>query len=602
MKAQIKVITARFRLPTSLLARWSSHLLLGALAISVWGCAGTPRGQDDGGMSIDFARVPEVTTQAPKGVVAAAHPLAVAAGTKVLRANGTAMDAAVAVAATLGLVEPQSSGLGGGGFLLYYDAQNGKLSAYDGREVAPAKARADQFLMANGQPMPFRSAARSGRAIGVPGLVAMLAKAHARHGALDWSLLFEDSIRLAENGFLITPRLEALIKRAPELADHPTSKAYFFDKNGQPKTAGTRLINTEYADTLYALKAMGPPAFYRGRVAEDIVAASLKAKLGSVMSETDLAQYKAHQRRPVCEPYRQWILCVPPPPSGGIFLLELMGILEHTDIDTRGPQDPQAWVLFAEASRLMNADRNAYHADPAFADVPQDILLSNRFLKKRARAIGPRAAETVPPAMIKTRTTPPKDKDTGTTHFVIVDRYGNVASLTASVEYLFGSTVMAAGMMLNNQLTDFSFVPDQDGVPVPNRLEPGKRPRSSMSPVVVFDRRGNFVSALGSPGGSAIPIYVAKALVAHLDWGLDLKTAFDLHNVIGRGDTVAIETDTMRRDVFEGLKRYGFDLKAVTFEESGLHGITARDGSLVGAADKRREGTVGYVTAAPSGR
>ena len=528
--------------------------------------------------------------------VAAANPIAVDAGLAVLRAGGSAVDAAVAVQAALGLVEPQSSGLGGGAFLVYYDAETGKVTAYDGRETAPAGATPDMFLDAEGKPLPFAQAVTSGRSTGAPGAIAMLGAAHERHGRLPWSSLFDTVVRTADDGFVVPHRLARFANSKFPQATLPDAKTLFSRPDGTPVHAGDLLKNPAYADTLRTIAARGPRALLEGPIAGQIADRTHADPLPGTMTVQDLAAYRPRSVEPVCGPYRIYIVCVPPPPSSGVSLLQLLAILDRTDIATRGPADPQAWFLFAEASRLMYADRDRYVADPAFVAVPVAGLLDPSYVASRAALIGDRATQVPvaagqPPGMTAHRGADATVEVAGTSHFVVADAWGGVVSMTTSVESLFGSGRAVGGFFLNNQMTDFSFVAVEEGRPVANSVAPGKRPRSSMSPVVVLDREGRLVAALGSPGGTAILAYNAKALVGLLAWGLPLQQAIELPNLIARGADFYGEVSKFPPAVLDALAARGVTIKSGRGEESGLHGVVVREGGrLQGAADPRREG------------
>jgi len=540
---------------------------------------------------------PATVIAARSAGVAAAHPIAVEAGLDILRAGGSAVDAAVAVQAALGLVEPQSSGLGGGAFLLHYDAQTKRITAYDGRETAPAGARADMFLDAQGQPLPFAEAVTSGRSTGVPGAMAMLGVAHRQHGQLPWRDLFDDVAQVADEGFAVPQRLARFANSKFPQATLPDARALFGTPDGGTVQAGDTLRNPAYAATLRTLASQGPRALLESPTADAIVARTQAEPRPGTLAIADLAAYRPRVGEPLCRAYRIYVVCVPPPPSSGVSLLQMLAILEHTDIAKRGPSDPQAWFLFAEASRLMYADRDRYVADPAFVAVPVSGLLDPGYVASRAGLIGERAGE--PPVAGQ----PPTSiaavdfgedatvEATGTSHFVVVDAGGDVVSMTTSVESLFGSGRAVGGFFLNNQLTDFSFRAIDDGRPVANAIAPGKRPRSSMSPVLVIDRNGRLVAALGSPGGSAILDYNAKTLVALLAWELPLQQAIELPNLFARGKDFFGEVNKFPPDVLAGLAARGIEVRAGRGEESGLHGIfIGKDGGITGAADPRREG------------
>jgi gamma-glutamyltranspeptidase/glutathione hydrolase len=532
-------------------------------------------------------------------MVAAANPLAAQAGLKVLREGGSAIDAAVAIQAVLGLVEPQSSGLGGGAFLVYYDAKTKKVTAYDGRETAPAGATPQMFLKADGRPMSHLEGILSGSSTGVPGAVAMLALAQRQHGLKPWPGLFASAEALAADGFVVSPRLSGMINGNFAQSHTPDVTAYFTKPDGTRYKAGDVLKNPAYDVMLHRLAAEGPSALYAGQVPIDISAKVRGAAIPGTLTPADFAAYHPKVSDALCRPYRAYIVCVPQNPSGGSALLEGLGLLERTDIDKRGPADPQAWFEFAQASRLMYADRDVYVGDPAFVTVPTEGLLAPDYLDARARLIGTVAGPAPTPG--QPRGAPARGADHtaepgGTSHFVVVDARGDVVSITTTVESVFGSGRMADGFILNNQLTDFSFSPrDASGAPAANAVAPGKRPRSSMAPAIVLDRDGRFVAALGSPGGPAILAYNLKALVGLLDWKLSMQDSLALPNLIALGNYFVGETGKFPPGVVEGLAAKGVKIQAVFGEDSGLHGVVMRKGGLEGGADPRREGVaVGY--------
>ncbi|HXZ60943.1 MAG TPA: gamma-glutamyltransferase [Steroidobacteraceae bacterium] len=536
----------------------------------------------------------------PKGQawVAAANPLAVDAGLEILAKGGSAVDAAVAVQTMLGLVEPQSSGIAGGAFLMYYDARTREVSALDGREKAPAAAPANMFLDEHGKPLPFLEAVRSGRSTGVPGAIAMLYAAHAKFGSLRWKELFQPAIRAASQGFRVPERLASFLGEGSPFPPTSEIRALFSRPSGEPLEADDVFRNPEYAKTLERIAHDGPRAFYGGTLGRALVDATHQEPLPGTMTLQDLSSYRPEWDPPLCRPFRHYSVCAPPPPAGGVSLLELLGTLERTDIASRGPNDPQAWFLFAQASRLAYADRDRYVADPHFVPVPVERLLDPAYLRLRAQLIGEHAG----PAPLPGEIAVPRGRDAttespGTSHFVVVDADGNVVSMTTTIESVFGSGRTLAGFVLNNQLTDFSFTPtDEAGHPVANAVHGGKRPRSSMAPVIVLDHDGNFVAALGSPGGSAITEYNAKALVALLAWRLPLKQAIELPNLIARGDSFIGELAKFTPEVLAGLRERGMVLKAGRAENSGLHGIVRLpDGTYEGAADSRREGVASML-------
>lgn len=543
------------------------------------------------------------TTQGARHFVVAANPLAVDAGLAVLRRGGSAVDAAVAVQAMLSLVEPQSSGMGGGAFMTFYDGTTGKVIVYDGRETAPAGATPEMFLDAEGKPLPYGQAVLSGRATGVPGAVKMLAMAHAEHGALQWGSLFGDAERTAREGFVISPRLgRFLAGRFPQI-NAPDARAYFAAADGSIKQAGDRLVNPAYAAFLQRLAAQGPDALYTGETARRIVEKTQAGPLGGTMTLADLAAYQPIKREALCGPYRVYLVCVPPPPSSGVGFLQLLMLLERTDIAARGPDDPQAWFLFAQASRLMYADRDRYVGDPAFVSVPIAGLLDPAYVDSRAKLIGtsagpPPVAGAPPGATLAAadNTLEPG----GTSHFIVGDARGNVVSMTTTVESIFGTGRMVDGFFLNNQLTDFAFMPrDAQGRLAANAVAPGKRPRSSMIPLVMVDRDGRFAGALGSAGGNAILAYVGRALVGAVDWKLSMQEALALPNLVARGGSFGGEVDRFSPAVLEGLKARGIVLRPGQGEDSGVHGVMIRDGLFDGGYDPRREGR---AVAEPAGR
>jgi gamma-glutamyltranspeptidase / glutathione hydrolase len=526
--------------------------------------------------------------------IGAANPRAVEAGLDILKAGGSAVDAAVAVQAMLGLVEPQSSGLGGGGFLMHYEAATGRITMLDGREVAPAMATSTMFLDGDGRPLPFGDAVVSGRATGVPGVMPMLGVAHARFGKLRWNRLFRSAIAAADSGFAVPRRLGEYANGHSIQAAQPDVRALFSRPDGTPVQEGDVLENRAYADTLRQLASQGPRALHQGAIARAIVARTRMEPGPGAMTMADLAGYEPIGRKPLCRPFRNYVVCVPPPPSSGASLLEMLAILEHTDIARRGPDDPQAWYLFAEASRIMYADRDQYIADPAFVDVPVEGLLDPGYVASRAKLIGDRAGPA-PAAGHPHGSVAGADatrESAGTSHFVVVDAKGNVVSMTTTVESVFGSGRAVGGFVLNNEMTDFSFVADVDGRAVANAVAGGKRPRSSMVPVIVLDRQGRFHAALGSPGGSAIVAYVAKTLVALLAWDQPLQHAIDLPNIYARGDVVSGEVTKLSLSIVEGLAARGIDGWSGEGGDSGVHGVVLRGpGKLEGGADPRRDGT-----------
>ena len=537
-----------------------------------------------------------VETRTAQPFVIAANPLAAEAGLNVLQRGGSAVDAAVAVQAMLSLVEPQSSGVGGGAFMTFYDGRTRKISVYDGREVAPAQAVSTMFLDSSGKPLPFDTAVVSGRATGVPGAVKMLSMAHGEHGKLAWSSLFGDAERTAAEGFIVSPRLERMIHANYAENRQPDVIAYFSRPDGTLMNAGDRLVNKPYAEFLRRLATQGSDALYTGSTAARIIARTHQAPLAGSMTMADLAAYRPIKREPVCGPFRAYLLCAPPPPASGVGLIELMMILDRTDIASRSASDPQAWFLFAEASRLMYADRDRYVGDPAFVSVPVAGLIDPAYVDSRAKLIGTSAGPPPAAGVPAGATVAAKDntfEPTGTSHFIVGDADGNVVSMTTTVESIFGTGRMVDGFFLNNQLTDFSFSPkDEQGRPVANAVAPRKRPRSSMTPAILLTRDGQFAGAIGSAGGNAILAYVAKSLVASVDWNMPMQDALAAPNLVARGPNFQGEVTKFSPEVLAGLRQRGIDLKPGQGEDSGVHAVLIRDGRIDGGFDPRREGVV----------
>ena len=486
--------------------------------------------------------------------------------------------------------------MGGGGFLNYFDAATGRIVIYDGRETAPAQASPTMFLDAAGKPLAFGAAVVSGRATGVPGAVAALALAHKEHGRLAWDGLFGAAIATANEGFIVSPRLGRFLAASfPQLAV-PDAAAYFARPDGSRLRTGDRLNNPAYAEFLQRLSRNGTDALYRGSTAAKIVARTRAAPLGGTMTMADLAAYRPVKREALCRAYRAFRVCAPPPPSSGVGMLELLGLLERTDIATRGANDPQAWFLFAEASRLMYADRDAYVGDADFVTVPVAGLLDPAYLDARVALIGGRAAASVAAGRPTGAPQPAADRTrepAGTSHFVIRDARGNVVSMTTTVESIFGTGRMVDGFFLNNQLTDFSFDPfTKDGAPAANAVAPRKRPRSSMVPLILLDREGRFAGAIGSAGGNAILAYVAKSLVAAIDWNQPMQDALAQPNLVARGTAFNGEGDKFDPAVVAGLAERGIVIRPGQGEDSGVHGVLIRDGRIDGGYDPRREGVV----------
>jgi len=569
-------------------------LVASALAWSAWAQRAEPAPEAATGRSA------KALGTARSHMVAAANPYAAEAGREILRNGGSAIDAAIATQLVLGLVEPQSSGLGGGAFILHYEAATAALVSYDGREAAPAAAMPDRFLR-DGRPMPFDGAVHSGLSVGVPGLVRLMEDAHRRHGRLPWPDLFEPAIRLARQGFAVSSRLHLLLRWMGAPRFGPGARNYFFDASGAPPAIGSTLRNPEYADTLERVAREGAAGFYSGPVADAIVAA-VRAAPGAPgdLDQSDLSSYAIHERAPLCTTYRTVRVCgMAPPSSGGLVVAQTLAVLERYDIG-RAPTDAmnvQAMHLVAEAEKLAYADRDRYVADPDFVPVPTRGLVDAAYLAARSALVAAdqvmaRPEPGVPPGLAKHGFGADAAREsTGTTHLSVIDRDGNVVAMTSTIEAAFGSRLWAAGFLLNNQLTDFSFHPvAPDGRQVANRVEGGKRPRSSMAPTIVFDREGRVLAALGSPGGARIPLYVVKTLVALLDWRLDAAAAAALENFGSRGGSLEIELGW--RTIWHALRLAALGHTIETdFLTSGTHVIVRRpDGMIEGGADPRREG------------
>jgi len=508
-------------------------------------------------------------------VVAAAHPLAVDAGYAVLERGGSALDAAIAVQLVLGLVEPESSGIGGGAFLLYWSESEKHLRSYDGRETAPAAARADRFLRQDKTPMGFAEAVVGGRSVGVPGVLRMLELAHARHGRLPWSELFQPAIAAAEGGFALSPRLQAQLDRDTFLPRDEGARSIFYE-GGKAKAVGASIVNRQYAETLRTIATKGVDAFYRGEIARDIVRAVRSHAKPGDLTEADLEGYRALEREPLCGPYREWRVCsMAPPSAGGVAVLQILGILERTNFARAPPLSVDAVHLFSEAGRLAYADRAKYLGDPDFVSVPTGKLLEKEYLNRRAKLIGERSMRTAFPG---------DTEAVGTSHISIVDAQGNVASMTTTIEATFGSRIMVRGFLLNNELTDFDFVPGSA-----NEVAPGKRPRSSMAPTIVFDPQGAVRLAVGSPGGPNIINYVAKALVAMLDWRFDAQAAAAAPNFGSRNGPTLLESGSFYDAMKGPLEARGHTVEANPLT-SGVHAVERVPGGWRGGADPRREG------------
>ncbi len=546
--------------------------------------------------------MPAGPVRAERYMVVAAHPLATKAGFEILQAGGSAVDAAIATKIVLGLVEPQSSGIGGGGFMLHYGAGKGEITAYDGRETAPAAATPGMFLDSDGQPRPRRDVAIGGLPVGVPGLLRMLEMAHQEHGRLPWARLFEPAIRIAEKGFSISPWLHKLTQEGKLGDSYPGGggpvAAYFLDENGNAKPVGSLLTNKAMARTLKAIAKAGADAFYEGPIAEAVVATVRNAPRNpALMTLEDLRTYKAVKRNPVCLPYRTWTVCgMPPPTSGGVSTLQILGILQSFDLGDLAPDSAEAAHLIAEAGRLAFADRNTYLADPDFVPAPVQGLLDPGYLKLRAGEISTRRSmgQAFPgmPGVGGVFRWSPASQDEGhsTSHLSIIDGQGNAVSMTTSVNQRFGSQLMTRGFLLNNVLINFDFVPERDGGPVANQAAPRKRPRSSMAPTLVLDdSKSRVTMVVGTPGGPRIIGFVAQALIAALDWKMDPQAIAAMGHVLNRNGFTELEEKTPAADLAQALTKLGHKVKIGPLT-SGLHIIIRRNGVLLGGADPRREG------------
>lgn len=600
-------------------SKWRKVLWSLPLAASLCGCTMAPSAPVDTALpaapeASSGYRAGLQTQWADRHMAAAANPLAAEAGRQMLREGGAAIDAAVAMQAMLTLVEPQATGIGGGAFILYADGQ--KTQAFDGRETAPEGVTEDLFMRPNGQPMAFDDARIGGRSVGTPGALRVLELAHRQHGKLPWARLFQPAIDMAERGFSISPRLHKQIAADTFMGRSPEMSAYFLLPDGRPKPIGTVLKNPQLADTLRTIAREGADALYRGPIAADIVRRVNSGRNAGTLSLADLQNYRAKERAPVCSGYRRWTVCgMPPPSSGGVAIAQILGTLEA--LEARNPRYtlsalkpvpaatparrvPQADAVHAisEAQRLAYADRGLYLADTDFVPVDVAGLIDPAYLKQRAALIGDRSMGKAPPGTppgttmaFAPDTSPPR---ISTSQIVAVDDAGGALSMTTTIESAFGSHLMVRGFLLNNELTDFSFLPSESGKPVANRVQPGKRPRSSMAPTLVFDRAsGALVAAVGSPGGSQIIGYVAKTLIGLLDWDMDVQAAIDLPNFGSRNGPTELEQGLVTPALVQALKDRGH---AVTEMEmtSGTQAIVRRTVSgrpaWAGAADPRREG------------
>ena len=584
-----------------------SPLILSLLATLLVGCSGVPVSKQPVPIEPEGSSgyIEKSGWVAQRFMVAAANPLAVEAGYQMLKAGGSALDAAIATQMVLGLVEPQSSGIGGGAFMLHFDGAN--LQAFDGRETAPASADEKLFQTADGKTMPFHEAVVGGRSVGVPGVLRMLELAHKQYGKLPWHVLFEPAIKLARDGFAVSPRLAILLEAETYLKTDPVAAAYFYDGKGKPRPVGYLLTNPALADTLQKIAAEGADAFYKGTIAQDIARKVTQHPTNpGRLTVQDIAAYQAKTRTAICSDYRSWTVCgMPPPSSGGIAIAQILGILETKNMRALAPIDgvlnADAVHLFSEAGRLAYADRNRYIADPDFVPLPKDgvrALLDKKYLAQRAALISDKSMGRANAGMPFTQQlawgTDVSPELPSTSHISIVDGNGNALAMTTTIENGFGSRQMVDGFLLNNELTDFSGEAlDADG-PIANRVQAGKRPRSSMSPTLVFEKDNKkLVLSLGSPGGSAIINYVSKTLIGMMDWGLNVQQAIDLPNIGSRNGPTELEQGRVSDSLITQLKAKGHEVEVME-QTSGLHGIMRLSvhGEEVwfGGADPRREG------------
>ena len=536
------------------------------------------------------------------GVTSSADPRVTEAGMEMLRQGGSAADAAMAMMLALTVVEPQSSGIGGGGFLLYQDGAKGILTTINGRETAPAAATSDRFVGLDGKPLGFLAAFQGGHSVGVPGNIQLMAQTHRKWGKLPWATVFKPAIRLSDKGFVVNKTLESRLQGIQRLWPNFDEARAIYWRNGKPVQAGMKLKNPKLAATLKLLAKKGPDAFYTGTVANQIVNAVTTSKLSpGDMTMTDLAQYRAKEQRAVCAPYRVYVVCgMAPPSSGATTVLQILGTLQRFDLKAAGKDSPKSWHLIGQAMQLAYADREKYLADDAFVDVPVAGLLNPEYINERSALINPEKARSDYPAGkppgAQPRTAAISSEVAGTTHFTAVDRSGNVANMTSTIEGPFGSQLVAGGFFLNNELTDFTFAPEKDGAPVANRVAAGKRPLSSMSPTIVFDREGRAVLALGSAGGKRIIMHVTKTLIGVIDFGLPLDQAIALPNIYFDDGQLELEQDTPLAAIADQISAFG--QKAILTDlGSKVNGAQFLNGTWTGAADPRSQGTAAIIDA-----
>jgi gamma-glutamyltranspeptidase / glutathione hydrolase len=553
-------------------------------------------------IALSLVVIPASAYAGERGIATSADPRATEAGAEILAKGGSASDAAMAMMLALTVVEPQSSGIGGGGFLLHYDGAAGTISTINGRETAPAAAKPDRFIGADGKPIGFVQAWQGGHSAGVPGNIRLMADAHRKWGKLKWAELFKPAIRLAEKGFVVNKTLESRLDTIQRFWPNFDAARSIYWIDGKPAKQGAIIRNPELAKTLKLIAKKGPDAFYKGAIANQIVAAVTTSKVSpGDMTLADLAAYKAVEQNAVCAPYRVYVVCgMGPPSSGATTVLQILGSLERFDMKASGKDSPDSWYLIGQAMQLAYADREKYLADPVFAQVPVAGLIDKAYLAERSALIDPARARADypagnPPGAIP-RTASISGERSGTTHFSAIDGKGNIANMTSTIEAPFGNQVIAGGFFLNNELTDFTFAPEQNGAPVANKVEAGKRPLSSMSPTLVFDRNGKPVLALGSAGGKRIIMHVTKTLIGVIDFGLPLKEAITLPNIYFGGGALQLEENTPLATMADTLSAKGQPAKASDLG-SKVNGVQLVDGKWAGAADPRSEGTAVAVDA-----
>ncbi|MFC0117393.1 gamma-glutamyltransferase [Pseudoalteromonas xiamenensis] len=568
-------------------------LILSSLSLSVFADATTHRETREPEAATGFAFQTEAKSN--DYMVVAANPHASRAGQWVLSQGGSAVDAAIATQLVLTLVEPQSSGIGGGAFILYYDKSSKKMMSIDGRETAPSEAGPDLFLDETGKPARWIDAVVGGRSVGVPGVLKAFAEAHKKYGKLPWATLFKPAIHLAETGFLVSPRLHSLLEKRlnPGAYELEPSKSYFYP-HGEALATGTLRTNPDLANLYKKIAQEGVSAFYEGENAEKLVKAVRESAVSpGKLSLQDLKDYTPKWREPICVEYKLYNVCsMAPPSSGGIAVLQMLKLLENKHMENYAPNDVMALHYFTQASRLAFADRDFYVADPDFVEVPTTALLQTPYLKERASLIQDKDVKDYPvgvPVQGLARAKDDAYELPSTSHMSIIDKEGNALSMTTSIEMAFGSTVMVNGYLLNNQLTDFALSPEINGKLVANRVEAGKRPRSSMSPVMVFNKDGSLKLLVGSPGGSRIINYVAQTVIAVLDWKMTPQQAINLPRITNRNKYTTLERGTPLENYVEQFEKLGHEVKVLDLN-SGLHAIEVTKDGYLGGADPRREG------------